>query len=199
MQNQNVRLALTFLTLLSLSEYSGATMEGAVRLGVQAGQVGLLSDVGSFSGSSNNLGAGVLVGYSATDDMVFEIGYLSSNHSNVAHQEVNLGLDYYLGSYNALYPQLIAGASFIGNTLTDTSPSGNNAKVGSNAFGLYFGGGVDFELGQHMAMGLQAMYTKAFESTVVLPSGPSVKGVQDSFTVLLRLMYQFGGTSWKDR
>ncbi|MGE3973655.1 MAG: outer membrane beta-barrel protein [Bdellovibrionales bacterium] len=156
--------------------------EHEVRLGVQAGHVGLQQDVGSRYG--NALGFGVFGNYTTSSEMQFEIGYLSSSHNGLRHQEISTGLNFYFNSYDAAYFSALAGVDFIGHDLP-------TERATSSGFGLYTGLGVDFELGKRFNAGLQGKYHWAFDTEVTDPSGQRLKGIQSFVTVLLRVMYVF--------
>ncbi len=184
---------LLVLSSLGFSTRAFAVDEGDVRLGVMAGHVGLMGDVAS--GRSNSLGYGAVFGYASSDQMIFELGYLQSAHDNLTHSEMLVGLNYYLGSYDALYPQITGGVSFLSNKFRDTTNPIPNTDISSNGFGLYFGGGIDFEMGSHLLAGIQGRYNKAFDTTVTLANGSSVKAIQDNITVMLRVIFTLGSGS----
>jgi hypothetical protein len=156
--------------------------ENQIRVGLQGGHVGLMQDVGTRYG--NALGFGGFGNYTVSSEMQFEIGYLSSSHNGLRHQEISTGLNFYFNSYDAAYFSALAGVDFIGHDLPDE-------RTTSSGFGLYGGLGVDFELGKHFNAGLQGKYHWAFDTEVTNTAGQRVKGVQSFATVLLRVMYVF--------
>jgi hypothetical protein len=182
-----MRFGSLILVLVSLMTSPAFAMdEGDFRVGLLAGHVGMTKDLQSAYGSS--LGYGVNFGYAATDDMIFDLSYIASSaHNNLKHGELNVGLDYYVGGYDALYPQVLAGVSFIGNEI---SSAGTN--LNGSGFGIYAGVGADFEVGPRFLAGLQAKYIKAFETSVSNSAGVSIPAVQDSYTVMLRVLAIFG-------
>jgi hypothetical protein len=156
--------------------------ENEIRLGLQGGHVGLLQDVGSRYG--NALGFGGFANYTVSSEMQFEVGYLSSSHSGLRHQEISTGLNFFYNSYDAAYFSVKGGVDFIGHDLP-------TERVTSSGFGLYAGLGVDFELGKRFNAGLEGKYHSAFDTEVTNTAGTRVKGIQSFVTVLLRLMYVF--------
>lgn len=176
-----------FVTILfTQTNVFAAGGEGALRLGVVAGHVGLLKDVGAASG--NAVGIGGYLGYNASDDMTLDITYTSSGHTNLNHTSFTLGVSYTIAVYDQLHTFLSGGVDFTQHNMT-------NYNLTSNGFGLYFGGGVDFEVGPKFLLGLQALYHNMFDTTVN-PSGVGErKAIQDYATVMVRAAYLLGGKS----
>lgn len=182
---QTVGLSIFCAASLLFPNVSRSADEGQFRLGAQAGHVGLLNDVGSKV--SNGIGLGAFAGYHASSDMMLDIGYLSSKHDDLKHSEVNIGMGYYVGGYDMLYPHLLAGVVFANNSFVDDSLQSAKVDVTSSAFGLYAGMGFDFEIGRNLNMGLVVRYNKLFETSVRLGSGVTRAAVQDNVLVLFRL------------
>ncbi len=174
-------LTLLAIAAMWLPHTSVAQPEGTFRLGVVAGQVGLLGDVGNQD--SNSIGFGVTGGLYLRDDLALEANFVSSQHTDVDHNELAFGANYYLGDYTYAYPNLAAGVSFISNKI-------KAANLTGDGFGLYVGGGWDFELTSRITAGLQARYTLAFEGKSRV-NNVDVTTVDDSVSVLLRFMYRF--------
>ncbi|MBX9766435.1 MAG: porin family protein [Bdellovibrionales bacterium] len=162
-----------------------AADEGQFRLGAQAGHVGLLNDVGSRV--SNGIGLGAFAGYHASSDMMLDLGYLTSKHDDLKHSEVNIGMGYYVGGYDMLYPHILAGVVFANNSFVDDSLPLSRVDVTSSAFGLYAGMGFDFEIGKNLNMGLVLRYNKLFETSVRLAAGSTRAAVQDNVLALFRI------------
>lgn len=178
-------LSVLFLGLVSVVlSVPASAKEGAVRVGLTAGHVGLMGDVASRHG--NSLGLGLLLGYGASDEMVFEVGYLNSQHTDLKHNELTLGVNYYLSSYDAAYPFLSGGVNFVSHRIADTP-----TELNSNAMGLYAGGGVDFMLNEQFLVGLGMRYNKIFETNIRRGNGGEIKGVQDHINVMVRAAYEF--------
>lgn len=182
-----LRLLLAFLPLgLSLMHSVGFASEepGHFRLGFLAGQVGLFGDPGS--GGANSVGYGLEVGYRLDERLALTMHYVSSSHTRVDHRDLSVGADYFLGDYETASPHLSFGMSFIGNSFKDVAAAGDAA-------GIYIGGGLDFEVTPSLTIGPQVFYQKAFESTTKV-GATDLKTVQDSYMVLLRVLFQLGIT-----
>jgi hypothetical protein len=175
-----------FFATLVWSQPSFAIKESELRIGAQGGNVNLLGDVGNSG--QNGMGFGAVVDYAVTEEILFEVGYLTSAHESVNHTDLSLGINLNLNNYDVAYGYVSGGASFLSNSFSNPSITGS-------AFGVYVGGGFDFELGRNFVTGIQLKHQKAFEATKSV-SGVAVKTVQDSTTVLLRFMFTFGGDGW---
>lgn len=167
------------LLVLVLGHVSFAAEEGQIRLGGQAGHVGLHGDVGTSAG--NAVGAGGIFNYAVTDEMMLELTYNTSSHKDLKHNDIGAGINFFFNSYDMAYFYLAAGANFITHDLTTISKS-------ATGFGLYGGLGVDFDLGRNFSTGLQAIYHNAFDASVDV-GGTSVKAIQSYTTVMLRLLF----------
>lgn len=168
--------------------------EGQVQLGLLGGNVTLLKDVGDSG--SNALGYGVMAGVYSRDDLSFNLAYLMSDHDAVKHNEVNMGVDYYFNSFDGGAPFLSGGIVLSNNRMTiPQSVSLNAGEVSSSAFGLYAGGGVDFQLNSNIRAGVAAKYNFVFDADKNY-GGTEFKTVQDNFTVLARIMFAFGKSTW---
>lgn len=172
------------LALVLASSSALAFDDGDIRIGGQAGHVGLLGDVGDKAG--NSMGYGALLGYAASSETIFNIGYTTSSHKDLKHSDLNVGVDFYLNSYDVSYAYLSAGVDFIGHELSAISMS-------SSGFGVYGGLGVDFELGKHATAGVQALYHNAFETSVTIAGNTNVKAIQSYVTVMLRALFTLSG------
>ncbi len=157
---------------------------GDMRLGIQAGQVGLLQDVGGRSG--NAVGFGAFFNFAASEDLMFEIGYLSSQHTRLSHSEVPIGINYYFENSEKLAYQALAGATFISHSLQE-----HPVDLSSSGFGLYIGAGLDLDVSNSLKSGVQLRYVKGFEQTVQLATGERIASIQDHYTLMLRLAYEF--------
>ena len=175
-------LAAVLVTLVTLPADAQSRKPGAFRFGVGVGQVGLLGDPGS--GGANAIGFAGQIGYLLEETVALDISYLRSSHSDVDHSSLNVGGDFYVGDYEAAYPHFTAGMSFINNKF-------KNIAIQGDAVGVYVGGGLDFELRPRLRLGPQLRFTKAFEAKANL-NGKEIKTVQDSYSLLLRLVYTLG-------
>ncbi|MCM2280437.1 MAG: porin family protein [Bdellovibrionaceae bacterium] len=176
------RFAFTLaVAILCVPHSLWAKEDGAFRLGLLAGQVALLGDVGNAD--SNGVGLGATGGVYVSPTLALEASYLSSSHTDVDHNELSFGANYDLGDYTTGYPNLVGGVTFISNKLKP-------ANVTGDGFGLYAGGGWDFELSPQITAGLQARYNLAFEGKTRV-NGVDVTTVDDSVSVLLRFLYYF--------
>lgn len=173
---------LTTVAALTAPSAASAAEVGQFRLGALLGQVGLSGDPGS--GGNNAIGLGVLGGFRLDDQLALDIQFLSSSHSRVDHRELSVGADYYLGDYEKASPHISVGMTFNNNRFKDASFTGDAA-------GLYIGGGLEFELNPGLTIGPEVRYQKAFEATAKI-NNVDTKTVQDSYSLLLRLLYQFG-------
>lgn len=170
------------LQTLSFLIFSSTIWAANVQVGLLAGNIGLLGSV--VESNSNSIGIGATAGYSASDDIALTFTYLGSQHGSVNHNEIGLGADFYLSSYDIVYPFLSAGLNFINNSFKDL-------RLSASGTGIFFGAGVEFKLGVNIRAGILGRYTKAFESTDFY-QGVEIKTVQDSMNVLLKVAYQFG-------
>jgi hypothetical protein len=178
MKIQLLALIATFVLPLA----AGAANKGDWRIGLQAGEVLLMGDVSATD--ENSIGFGGTAGIFVSDDFVFEADLINSSHTSVKHSALSVGGNWYLGDYQSAYPSLAAGVSFISNEIKSIGATGDG-------FGAYFGGGFDFELSPLFSAGIQLRYQKAFEGKTRINNVDYVT-VDDSATVLLRLMYYFG-------
>jgi opacity protein-like surface antigen len=185
-RNPHLLLAIASLILsalvLNTPHAAQASEPGTFRLGLVGGQVGLLGDPGT--GGANSVGYGASAGYRLDDRVALEIQYVASSHSQVHHRNLGIGGDYYLGDYEKAYPHISAGMSFITNRFKVDD------RV-SDAAALYLGGGLEFELQRNLTLGPQFRYHKAFETKATVDN-QEIKAVQDSYTLLIRLLYSFG-------
>ena len=177
---------------LLISPVARAVDEGDIRVGVEGGQV-LLSGAPGVVPPGNALGAGGFISYAATGNLLLDISYVQSAHTQMTRSELNMGIDAYVGSYDSLYPQILAGVSLVSATLNDN----NGAALNSSAFGLYAGAGLDFELGPQVIVGLQAKYNAIFGTTVKLANGTQVDAIGSDTTILVRMAFVFSGRNAK--
>lgn len=180
----------TILLLLLFSSSAMAFKTGDIRVGLQAGQIGLLQDVGSRAGGA--LGFGGYFNYVNSENLAFEVGYLGSSHTKLTHSEVPIGFNYYFGNEDKLLTQFLAGVVFITNKL-DEQPVG----LSSSGFGIYLGAGIDFDISEEIKSGLQLRYVKGFEQTVQLSSGERISSLQDNYTFMVRVGYEFASATGK--
>jgi hypothetical protein len=68
-----------------------------------------------------------------------------------------------------------------------------NLEVSGQAFALYAGGGIEFELNPSLAFGLQGRYHVAFEAKDRV-NNVETPIVQDTYSVLARMIYTFGSS-----
>lgn len=177
-------IILTFLAaVVSLKAFGADPKEGDFRVGVTAGNVGLLKDVGDDAG--NAIGFGVVFDYNIADEFFFEGSYVQSSHDKLDHQEYNFGVGQFFESYETAYFYWAAGVLFATNEIEITS-----LKAKDTGFGLYGGLGVDIYTAKNITFGLQARYNKIFEKEKNV-SGNDIKIVQDFYTVLFKVQYTF--------
>lgn len=183
-----MKYSMLIMLLLGLTGQAKAFEEGRYQLGVMGGNVSLQGDVGR--NQSNALGVGVLAGVFVRDSLAFNLSYLKSTHEGVDHSEVAAGVDGYLGSNNGILPFLSGGFVFASN-------SWNNAgtHISGDAFGLYAGVGVDFDLNKNLRAGVNFKHNFMFDAEKTY-SGTKVKTVEDNSTVMARLVFAFGESSW---
>lgn len=178
MKAQLSLLALVFALVMPAQ----AAEIGDWRLGVQAGQVGLQGDVGNDD--ENSVGFGITGGTYLREDLVFEADFLSSSHTGVDHHQLSFGGNWYFGDYVAAYPNIAAGVSFVSNKIKSIDQTGEG-------FGVYLGGGFDFEITPRITTGIHLRYLKAFEGKTVI-AGQEYTTVDDVAMVLLKIVYYFG-------
>lgn len=173
--------SLFFLLALLLNQPVFAMDEGDIRLGVLGGNNSLLSSVGN--GGDNVLSTGAIVAYQMLDDIVFNLTYLTSNHTNIGvkHSNLSLGLDYYTGGDGTIAFYVSGGAALLNNKRT-------NATYDGSAMGVFVGGGMDFQVNSKFLFGLKARYNKAFETA----AADGTKTVQDSVDVLAAVQFVLG-------
>lgn len=176
-----------FSAALLLPAAGNAFNKGTWRVGALAGQIGVQGDVGKTQAGAtdpNSVGFGLTAGTYVDEELAVEGSLIFSSHENLEHTNLSFGANYYFGDYVAAYPNAVAGVSFISNEVQDT-------KVSGDAFGLYLGGGFDFELNPQITTGIQLRFTKAFEESKATANGVQVATAGDTFMVLLRAMYTF--------
>lgn len=186
------RLILTVLAAALLVPSTGFSFtKGTWRIGALAGQVGLQGDVGRATIGANagktdpnSTGFGLTAGSFVDESLAFEGSVVMSSHDNADHTNVSFGGNYYFGDYVAAYPNVVGGVSFLSNKIKDTNVSGDG-------FGVYLGGGFDFELSPALTIGIQLRYTKAFQESTASANSVSIATADDTFMVLLRALYTF--------
>lgn len=168
-----MRLFTTLLISLC-SSFTFAMDEGDLRFGVVGGNVSLLGTVGS--GGQNSLGTGGIFAYQIANDIVFNLIYLKSDHTNIGlkHSDLSLGVDFYTGGDGTAAYYISGGAALLSNNFSAV-PADD-----ASAMGLYLGGGIDFQVRPQFLIGLKFKYNKAFEAKNAAGS-PTV---QDSVDVL---------------
>ncbi len=166
-----------------------AADEGQFMVGALGGNVSLLGDVGEEGG--NDLGYGGLLGYAVRDDILANIQYIRSEHKDLSHSEISAGADVLVGLIDPAYTYVSFGVTLVSNEVDFTLPSLIKEKVSSEAFGVYFGGGVDFEITKNLMLGLQGRYNYVFETEEEV-NGLSQKIVESNITILARLTFFFG-------
>lgn len=174
--------SLLIASTLSPSIGFAASEPGHFRIGALLGQVGLFGDPGS--GGANAIGVGAVAGYRLDESLALDLSYLQSSHDRVDHQDISVGADYYVGDYETAYPHLSAGMSFITNKFKDAAATGTAAAV-------YIGGGLELEIQRGLTIGPELRFQKSFEASGKV-GNTDVKTVQDSYTLLIRLLYQLG-------
>jgi len=171
------------LIVLAFSQHSFAASEGQIRFGAQGGHVGLLDTVGEKAG--NAVGFGGIFNYAMSEEMMLELTYTTSSHTgssvHLRHNDFGAGVNFYFNSYDMAFFYAAAGVNFISHELTDLNKT-------ATGFGLYGGLGVDIDLGKNFSSGVQAIYHKAFDSSVDI-GGVSQKAIQDYVTVMVRLLF----------
>lgn len=181
-----MKLILIFLVLFATSIIAKAELaEDKARIGFQAGNVGLLKDVGDNAG--NAIGLGVITGYHVVEDILVEAGWVHSSHDDLKHDEYSFGAMYYIDGADPIYWNAGAGLAFIDHEYTKGGE--NLSDVG---FALYAATGVDIFLKKRLVTGLQARYYKAFEVEKKNAAGTlDIPIIQDFYTVMFRLQFIF--------
>lgn len=194
------RLILVFSTLLLLflafeNNFAHAE-EGRHTLGAQAGQVGLLGDVGTTYG--NALGYGVFFDYAASDWLELELNFLASKHSsnnlNLSQNAYAAYMIYNIDQLDAFVPYLKLGAEFVSHTQDLAGNTGTFSSGQFNSgFGLDVGAGGKFILGSNVSAGLDLTYHSVFDVSSTPPlATASQKVIQSYYTVMFRLGFEFG-------
>jgi opacity protein-like surface antigen len=197
------RLILVFSALLIMFICLGAADsnadEGRHTLGVQAGQVGLSSDVGTVYG--NALGVGAYFDYAASDWLELELSFISSKHSqnnlNLTQNDYAAYMVYNIDTFDAFTPYLKGGAEFVGHTQDIPNVNvlgGVSTNQSYTGFGLGFGIGGKFQIATHFSAGLDVLYHDIFTVSATPPGAisGSVNVIQNFYTVMLRLGFTFG-------
>ncbi len=177
------------LILLCLPLSALGANEGQFLVGVLGGNVTLTGDVGDAGG--NGLGYGAGLGYAVRDDIIAQFQYIQSDHDRVQHQEISAGADIRVSGFDAAVTFVSAGVVLASNEVDFDLQNLTTETVSSDAFGIYFGGGLDFELSKNFEVGLQARYNYVFETEEEV-SGMQSKIVESNFSVLARLQIYFG-------
>ncbi|MES2769124.1 MAG: outer membrane beta-barrel protein [Bdellovibrionota bacterium] len=171
----------TFISILALSPkaFSEGPKADTFKLGAVVGNVGLTGDPGEDSNNSskNAIGVGGVFGYSIEDELSFELMYMQSSHDKLDHKDFNLGVQYYVNSYEPFYYGITGGVAFVTNEV---------GTIDDTAFGLFIGAGADVFTKRALIIGLQARYYSMFGSEV-----NGVEIVDDYYTVLARILFQF--------
>lgn len=191
------------LIISTLVFVSGAyAEEGHHSFGVQAGEVGLSSDVGSIYG--NALGSGLFFDYAASDYLEFELSWLNSHHSgsnptfgnpmSLTQNAYMVALQYDIETYDIFTPYLKGGAEFDNHGQDVINPTTQaNTPVNTTGFGIDVGIGSKVDFTKYLMAGLDIMYHSMFTATVI-PAGTStsVNTIESYFTVMLRVGFTFG-------
>lgn len=163
------------VSLMSLNVFAEGPKADTFKLGAVVGNIGLSND--STTVSKNAIGVGGVFGYSLEDELNFEFSFIQSEHDQLDHQNINLGVQYYFNSYEPFYYNFTGGVAFVTNEIS---------TVDDTAFGLFFGAGADVFTKRNLIVGLQARYYSMFASEV-----NGVKVVDDFYSVMARILFQF--------
>ncbi len=171
----------TFISILALSPkaFSEGPQADTFKLGAVVGNVGLSDDTPNTS--KNAIGVGGVFGYSIEDELSFELMYMQSSHDDLDHSDFNLGVQYYVNSYEPFYYGITGGVAFVTNEV---------GSVDDTAFGLFIGAGADVFTKRSLIIGLQARYYSMFGSDIDI-GGTKYTLVDDYYTVLARILFQF--------
>ena len=182
-------ILLLALSSLALSATANAFEEGKFQVGVTGGNSTFYGDVKDRT-SGNALAGGALIGFYANDALAFNIGYLSSSPNNLRHSEITAGVDGYFSGTEGILPYLTGGVVLVSNTFRTPT-----ANYSGDAFGLYGGAGLDFDLGKNLRAGVALRHNFVFDADKTIAS-TKVKTVQDNTNVLARIMFSFGESTW---
>lgn len=172
----------TFISILALSPkaFSEGPQADTFKLGAVVGNVGMSDDI---TGTSKNaIGVGGVFGYSIEDELSFELMYMQSSHDDLDHSDFNLGVQYYVNSYEPFYYGITGGVAFVTNEI---------GTYDDTAFGLFIGAGADVFTKRALIIGLQARYYSMFGSDVDVGGAAKQTLVDDYYTVLARILFQF--------
>jgi opacity protein-like surface antigen len=200
------RLIFVFATLLALTILVDVNQaeaeEGHHSLGVQAGEVGLSSDVGNIY--SNALGMGAFFDYAASDFLEFELSWINSHHTgtnplnastlNLQQNAYALALQYNIDTYDIFTPYIKGGAEFVTHTQDIVGANNQTGSYSTTGFGLDAAAGCKVNFTQNLMAGLDLTYHSIFTASVT-PTGNfnAVNTIESYFTVMLRFGFTFGG------
>ncbi len=178
------------LSVMLLAPPAFSMNESQYSLGLLGGHIALTGEVSEVD-KQGGLGVGLLGGYAVRDDLFFNIQYYQASLGQVKHSAFTVGGDFYLMGPDAAAPYVSAGLGLLSNEVDFGRVGAQKAEISAEAFALYLGGGVEFELTSAMRFGLQARYNFAFEAKENVAGTPRTV-VQDSYSVLARWIYVFG-------
>ena len=159
-----------------------AVAEGEFRTGLLAGD---FSPMGGLSDAGHSLGYGLHFGYMFTDDMVFEVDYLSSSSDDLSHTNLSILVNYYYSTHKSIYFNMVGGLALIQNSVKTTTKT-----LSGDGVGIAFGGGLDFDLSQKFIAGFQLRYNFAMASTDDSVT-PEITTVDSFMTLLARISYVY--------
>ena len=171
--------------MLSFAARAEGPKADTFKVGALFGNVALTNDGTTPDIGKNSIGLGAIFGYSIEDELSFEFSYITSDHDDLDHKDLSLGVNYYFNSYEPFYYNFSGGASFTENELSGATATGKDS-----AFGLYAGVGADVFTKRDLIIGLQARYYKMFSSEKSI-STVNYNIVDDYYTVMARMMFQF--------
>lgn len=177
-------LFLMVLQLSSLANTAHAIQENEYRLGLLAGNIQL---GGKQASLGSGLGYGLNFGYMFSDDMLFNLDFISGTvGKDFTHSQTGVGVSYYFAHHNTAFYNVSGGMSIANNKIT----VGTESVTGGGS-GFYLGLGLDFDLGRHFVAGFSLRYNALTQVKRTTDLGVEVVAI-DSFTAtLLKLAYVF--------
>lgn len=185
MGKQLLIMSLVFVLQIIITEKPAkAIQDGEYRLGILAGNIQL---GGKQASLGSGLGYGANFGYMFSDDMLFNLDFISGNvGKNFKHSESALGVSYYFAHHNTTFYNLSGGMSIVNNTVKVGTES-----VAAGGSGFYLGLGLDFDLGRHFVAGFGIRYNALMQVKRATDSGAETVVIDNFTQTFLKLAYVF--------
>ena len=170
------------LFIVSATMQAHGIAENDFRFGVLAGN---FMPQGALAAGGNGIGYGLHFAYMFSDDLVYEMDFLSSSAGDLTHTGLGINISNYYEAFRNIYLSYTGGMTLILNSLT----SGTDTAA-ANGVGLGGGAGIDFDLSSQFVAGFQVRYYYGLPVKKQL-SGSDVTVVDSFMTILSRIAYVY--------